>query len=75
MEPYETFDFLTAIKYLLDGKKVRGKDWIGSCLILDKDTKCVYNERGQRLDVMQFMDIKEWVMCDSDINDYFSLIL
>ena len=34
----KTFDFLTAIKHLLDGKKIRGKDWIGSWLMLDKDT-------------------------------------
>jgi len=70
----ETFDFLTAIKYLLDGKKVRGKDWIGTYLMLDKDTKCVYNERGQRLDIIQFMNINEWVMCDSDTEDYFQFI-
>ena len=67
-----TFDFLTAIKYLLEGKKVRGKDWIGSWLTIDKGTNSVYNERGQRLDAMQFMNINEWVVCDSDTDDYFS---
>ena len=70
----KTFDFLTAIKHLLDGKKVRGIHWIGSWLMLDKDTKCVYNERGQRLDIVQFMNIEEWVMYDSDIYDYFQPI-
>ena len=66
MEPYEIFDFLTAIKYLLEGKRVCGKDWIDSCLAVDKSTNGVYNERGQRLDVMQFMDIKKWRLLDDD---------
>jgi hypothetical protein len=70
----KTFDFLTAIKHLLDGKKVHGKDWVNTYLMLDKDTKCVFNERGQRLDIMQFMNIEEWVMCDSDIDDHFQII-
>lgn len=72
MEPYETFDFLTAIKYLLEGKRVCGKDWIDSYLTINKDTKGVYNEHEQRLDVMHFMNINEWVVCDSDTDDYCS---
>lgn len=28
----KTFDFLNAIKHLLEGKKIRGKDWIGTYL-------------------------------------------
>lgn len=69
----DTFDFLTAIKYLLEGERVCGKDWIGSCLTIDKDTNGVYNERGQRLDIMQFMDIKEWRLLG--INDVSETII
>lgn len=66
MEPHETFDFLTAIKYLLEGKRVCGKDWIDSYLTINKDTKGVYNEHEQRLDVMQFMNINKWILLDND---------
>ena len=63
-----TFDFLTAIKYLLEGKKVRPATWIGcgykAYLDYDKDTRQVFNERGITLDIMQFSHLKEWEFVD-----------
>lgn len=72
----ETFDFLTALKYLLEGKRICAKDWVGSCLAIDRATNGVYNERGQRLDIMQFMNIKEWRLLDiGDVSESEPIII
>ena len=59
-----TFDFPTAIKYLLEGKKVCPKNWTDNhsdeYFIYDKDTCRIFNEKGIMLDIMQFSNLKEW---------------
>lgn len=58
------FDFPTAIKYLLEGKKVCPKNWVDNhsndYFIYDKDTCRIFNEKGIMLDIMQFSNLKEW---------------
>jgi len=63
-----TFDFPTAIKYLLEGKKVRPTTWVDcgykAYLDYDKDTRQVFNERGVTLDIMQFSHIGDWELVE-----------
>lgn len=63
-----TFDFPTAIKHLLEGKKVRPTTWIDcgykAYLDYDWDTRQVFNEKGMTLDIMQFSRISDWELVD-----------
>lgn len=64
----KTFDFSTAIKYLLEGKKVRPATWVDcgykTYLDYDKDTRQVFNEKGITLDIMQFSYLEDWELVD-----------
>lgn len=63
-----TFDFPTAIKHLLEGKKVRPTTWTDcgyeTYLDYDWDTRQVFNEKGMTLDIMQFSRIRDWELVD-----------
>jgi hypothetical protein len=55
------FDFLTAIKYLIDGEKVRHTTWSDSrYLWYNAEHQAVFDETGKYTNIMKYTDLDTW---------------
>lgn len=55
------FDFLTAIKYLIDGKKVRHTTWSdGRYLWYSAEHQAVFDEVGRFTNIMKYANLDTW---------------